>query len=154
MPALDVVPEFFAGIGYREPTDGAKAPVQMAFNTNLHMFEYVKRDPELARLFKVAVLSGDVPRRAHWDTPNFYPVQERLLSGLSREDGNVLMVDIAGGMGPDCEAIPLTPDPLPHRDTRVRSRLIWNHINQWLASTKHFPTHRMGVSSSKRLSKF
>lgn len=100
-PALGFVPEFFAKNRYSKPQVGTKAPIQMAFNTDLHIFEYVKRDPELARLFKAAVLSGEVRRRAHWDTPDFYPVQERLLSGFHREDGGVLMVDMAGGVGLD-----------------------------------------------------
>lgn len=105
MPALGAVPEFFSQTGYREPKDGTKTPIQMALNTDLHVFEYVKGNVELARLFKAAVLSGDVRRSAHWDTPAFYPVQERLLSGLRREDDSVLMVDIAGGMGLDCKSV-------------------------------------------------
>lgn len=105
VPALGVVPEFLAQTGYQEPKDGTKTPIQMALNTDLHVFEYVKRDAELARLFKTAVLSGDVRRRAHWELPEFYPVQERLLSGLRREDNSVLMVDIAGGIGLDRETI-------------------------------------------------
>lgn len=104
VPALGFVPEFFAKNGYREPHGGTKTPIQMAFNTDLHIFEYVKSDPELARLFKAAVLSREVRRRAYWDTPDFYPVQERLLHGLHREDDCVLMVDMAGGVGLDRKA--------------------------------------------------
>lgn len=76
----------------------------MAFGTDLHIFEYVKTNPELARLFKAAVLSGEMPRRAHWEDPQFYPVQERLLSDLRPEEGSVLMVDIGGGIGLDRKA--------------------------------------------------
>lgn len=75
--------------------------MQLALNTKLHAFEYIKRDPELARLFESAVLSQEHVRRAHWGDPDFYPVQERLLSGL-RDDG-VVMVDVGGGIGLDCE---------------------------------------------------
>lgn len=73
----------------------------MAHSTNLHSFEYIQKDPELAKLFKTAVLSQNHIRRAHWEDQEFYPVQERLLSGL--EPNTVLMVDVGGGMGLDCE---------------------------------------------------
>lgn len=104
-PALSAIPEFFADNGYRELSNGARTPIQMTLGTDLHIFEYIKGNPELARLFQIAVLSQEGPRRAHWDDPKFYPVRERLLSGLHQEEGSVVMVDVAGGMGLDCKAV-------------------------------------------------
>lgn len=105
--SLQALPEYLAKNNYREPNNGVDCPAQIAFNTKLHMFEYVARDPELARGFKAAVLSHQGLRRAHWATPAFYPTQERLLTGL-KEDG-VLMVDVGGGMGLDREFSTVCP---------------------------------------------
>lgn len=100
--ATACLPEYLAAHGYREPTDGHDCPWQMAFNTKLHSFDYIHQDPELAPLFKNAVLSQPQARRAQWEQdPEFYPVQERLLTGF--EPDAVLMVDVGGGMGLDCE---------------------------------------------------
>lgn len=99
--------------------------MQLALNTKLHAFEYIKRDPELARLFKSAVLSQEHVRRAHWEDPDFYPVQDRLLSGL-RDDG-VVMVDVGGGIGLDCERPPATftmPEQPRKRKKKVSTSLL------------------------------
>lgn len=97
---LTVLPGYLAERGYRDPNDGLDSPAQTAFNTKLHSFEYMKNDPELARLFKSVVLSQDYFRRARWGDPDFYPVRDRLLTGL-KED-SVVMVDVGGGAGLDC----------------------------------------------------
>lgn len=98
---LAVLPKYLAERGYRDPKDGLDSPLQAAFNTKLHSFEYMKSDPELARLFRSVVLSQqDYARRARWGEPDFYPVKDRLLSGL--KDDSVAMVDIGGGIGLDC----------------------------------------------------
>lgn len=75
----------------------------MAFDTKLHSFEYIQQDPELAKLFKNAVLSQPQGRRAQWQDPAFYPVKERLLSGFDPANADVLMVDVGGGVGLDCK---------------------------------------------------
>ncbi|KAJ4412122.1 hypothetical protein N0V82_008833 [Gnomoniopsis sp. IMI 355080] len=98
--ATDLLPQYLAEHGYRDPIDGLDCPWQMAFNTKLHSFEYIQKDPELAKLFKGAVLSLKHTRRAHWEDQDFYPVQERLVAGLKPGD-SVLMVDVGGGMGLD-----------------------------------------------------
>lgn len=99
--AMAILPKYLAEHGYRDPTDGLDCPWQMALDTKLHSFEYIQKDPELARLFKTAVLSQTNVRRAHWEDQDFYPVQERLLSGLKPD--TVLLVDVGGGMGLDCK---------------------------------------------------
>lgn len=103
---MNVLPKYLAEHDYRDPTDGLDCPWQMAFNTKLHSFDYIQKDAEFARLFKHAVLSQTHVRRAHWEEPDFYPVQQRLLSGL-KQDG-VLMVDVGGGMGFDCQINPFS----------------------------------------------
>lgn len=99
--ATAYLPQYLAEHGYREPTDGHDCPWQMAFDTKLHSFEYIQQDPKFAKLFKNAVLSQPQGRRAQWEDPEFYPVQERLLTGF--EPNTVLLVDVGGGVGLDCE---------------------------------------------------
>lgn len=103
--AATFLPTYLAEHGYREPSDGHDCPWQMAFETKLHSFEYIQRDPELAKLFKNAVLSQPQGRRAQWEDLAFYPVQERLLAGFEPSDTSVLMVDVGGGVGLDCELV-------------------------------------------------
>lgn len=99
--SVDVLPKFLAGNGYKDPKDGLDCAWQVAFDTKLHSFEYIQRDPEFARLFKSAVLSRTDLRRARWGDEEFYPVQDRLLSGLKPD--SVVLVDVGGGMGLDSE---------------------------------------------------
>lgn len=99
--ALAVLPKYLAEHRYRDITDGLDCPWQMALDTKLHSFEYIQQDSEFARLFKSAVLSQAHVHRAHWEDEDFYPVQERLIAGL--EPDGVVLVDVGGGMGLDCE---------------------------------------------------
>lgn len=101
--ATTFLPQYLAEHGYREPTDGRDCPWQMAFNTKLHSFEYIQQDPELAKLFKNAVLSQPQGHRAQWEDPAFYPVQERLISGFNPSHADALLVDVGGGVGLDCK---------------------------------------------------
>lgn len=103
---LRILPKYLAEHEYRDPKDGMDSPMQMAFNTKLHAFDYVKADPRLARGFKHAVLDQESIRRAHWGEPEFYPVQERLLSGLEQGENSVVMIDVGGGIGLDCTISP------------------------------------------------
>lgn len=103
VPALALLPRYLAEQGYRDPRDEADTPLQRALGTELHAFEYIRRDPALARGFRSAVLSQEHLRRAHWADPEFYPVRERLLSGLRDEEGGVVVVDVGGGIGLDRE---------------------------------------------------
>lgn len=105
MPALALLPTYLAEQGYRDPRDGTDTPLQRALGTKLNAFEYIRQDPALARGFKSAVLSQEYLRRAHWADPEFYPVKERLLSGLREDDGAVVMVDVGGGIGLDRETL-------------------------------------------------
>ncbi|KAF3764264.1 hypothetical protein M406DRAFT_62500 [Cryphonectria parasitica EP155] len=127
LATLRVLPEYLAEHGYRDPTDGLDCPMQKAFNTKLHSFEYIKRDPKLARGFKAAVLDQAGLRRAHWAEPEFYPVQERLLAGLKKD--SVVMVDVGGGMGLDLRLLADLAD----------TRLILQDTEQVLSGTNELP---------------
>ncbi|KAJ4397342.1 hypothetical protein N0V93_001567 [Gnomoniopsis smithogilvyi] len=125
--AVSVLPQYLAEHGYRDPTDELDCPWQKAFDTKLHSFEYIQKDPDLARLFKHAVLSQNQVRRTHWEDHDFYPVQERLLSGL--KPNSVLMVDVGGGIGLDL-TIFHDSHPLP-----VGARLILQDVDSVLKTT-------------------
>ncbi|PSR97239.1 S-adenosyl-L-methionine-dependent methyltransferase [Coniella lustricola] len=129
--SLGALPAYLAEKNYQEPTDGLDCPAHKVFNTKLHMFEYIARDPQLARGFKAAVLSHEGLRRAHWATPAFYPTQERLLTGL-KED-SVLLVDVGGGMGLDLLDL--------HHATGEQSnaRLVLQDTEHILSSTDDLP---------------
>ena len=96
------MPQFLAKIGYRNPSDPADSPFQLAFNTQDDFFQYLNANPRVLEGF-ANFMAGYNQGQAAWMDQGFYPVVERLFSGFTSHQLNneVLLVDVGGGKGQD-----------------------------------------------------
>ncbi|KAL1657130.1 hypothetical protein SLS61_000171 [Didymella pomorum] len=107
-PALDACPSFFRANGFQAPTSSVDAPFQHAFEKGVHYFEYFDRfDQEMGKRF-ASMMDVWSMGRQRWFDLDYYPVEERLISGASRSDNGeeaVLLVDVGGGTGHDVNGL-------------------------------------------------
>lgn len=96
-PALDAVPSFIREKQFQAPTSSTDAPFQHAFEKGVHYFEYFDRfDQEMGRRFASMMDVWSMGRQRWFDT-DYYPVEERLITGAEGE--GVFLVDVGGGTG-------------------------------------------------------
>ena len=97
------LPQFLESTEYQNPTDYDNAAFQYGHNTSLGFWEYLKEDPERAKIFNNGMQSlatiGGAARSA-----GPYPFDEKL--GIEEVDEtDVAIVDVGGGRGQALEAI-------------------------------------------------
>lgn len=101
--AVYSMPRFLESTGYQNPTDYNDSAFQYGHHTSLGFWEYLKEDPERARIFNSGMQSlatvGDMPRSA-----GPYPFIEELEKEEVRES-DVAIVDVGGGRGQALQAI-------------------------------------------------
>ncbi|RYP04173.1 hypothetical protein DL764_004624 [Monosporascus ibericus] len=92
---------FFKETGYRPPEDPRKGLFQYAFQTDKEAFESWHLTPDVMNNFNVCMtgIRGSRPSWVEW-----WPVEAKVFQGAEEADGNVLLVDIAGGRGHDVQA--------------------------------------------------
>lgn len=101
-PSFNGFPAYFKNTDYKLPTSLTDGPFQVAHGTDLPFFPWlVATPPHLDEFgnFMSAYRAG----KANWYDPQFYPVQERLIDGYDSKNGEVLLVDVGGGRGHDCQ---------------------------------------------------
>lgn len=88
---------------YKVPRTTKNGPWTLAHQTDLEFFDWLDANPPRAMQFNHH-MGGFRYGRPSWMDPEVYPVQERLIQGLSigvDEGDPVLLVDIGGGYGHD-----------------------------------------------------
>ena len=103
-PVLARLPAYFALTGYHEPQACGPSPFQHAFSTTLSPWAWARNQPGVAEAF-VQHMSGYHVNRPSWMDADFYPVEEHLTRGCKEGDGEVLLVDVGGGLGHDLEQL-------------------------------------------------
>ena len=97
------MPHFLASIKYQNPSSYDDSAFQYGHRTKLGFWEYLKADPERARLFNSGMQSlatiGNVKNSA-----GPYPFEEQLKNEEIRTD-DVAILDIGGGRGQMLEAV-------------------------------------------------
>ena len=101
-PVLSKLPAYLASTAYQEPQGQDPGPFHFAFDTKLTPWAWARTQPKVAEAF-VQHMSGYHAERPSWMDKGFFPVEERLIHGSKREKGEVLLVDIGGGLGHDLE---------------------------------------------------
>jgi hypothetical protein len=96
IPTFHRLPSFLAKFDYQVPTDNANGPVQHALQTDQPFFAILQENARLGSAFN-DFMTGYGKARPSWD--DYYPVQDRLLTGL--ESRMSLLVDVVGGLGSD-----------------------------------------------------
>jgi hypothetical protein len=83
---------------YKSPTDVQDGPFQYAYNVQEPAFDYWAKDPVATDTFNT-FMTGVRAGRKNW--VQWFPIQERLISGSTGKDGDTLIVDVGGGRGHD-----------------------------------------------------
>lgn len=132
-PSFRILPEFLREGGWKDLTDGRNAPFQKSFNTDLHMFDYLKQyDPGLHQKYKNQ-LAGYGMGRVYWT--DAYPIREQTNIG---SDGNVLFVDIGGNMGRDAKI-------LRERFPDLKGSVVCQDLQAVIKSADTADAERLGV---------
>lgn len=100
--ATMALPNFLQRTGYRNPDDGMHCPFQDAFQTEDSLFQWFPKNPKDLHYFNFW-LTKQREGRGSW--LDFYPLEEKFLSGFSGGDDAVMFVDVGGARGHDIEAI-------------------------------------------------
>ncbi|KAL6713916.1 hypothetical protein ACLMJK_008410 [Lecanora helva] len=109
-PSYQELPRFLAQIGYQDITDGTVLPHQVAHNTPLPAFDWLKANSKQAAYFNDFMAYRHKGQLVCWDA---YPI-EREAKGLDPEAP--LLVDIGGGIGHICAEF---KEKFPHLPGRV-----------------------------------
>ena len=97
------IPHFLASINYQNPTDYDNSAFQYGHHTSLGFWEYLKEDPERAKVFNSGMRSlATVGGAARSAGP--YPFEEQLGTEDVKET-DVAIVDLGGGRGQALRAI-------------------------------------------------
>lgn len=97
------LPNFLATKGYKNPTDYDDSSFQYSHNTKLGLWEYLREEPERARVFNSGMRSLATVGGALGNAGP-YPFGEELGNEGVGEEG-VVVVDVGGGSGHVLEAI-------------------------------------------------
>ncbi|KAK4033599.1 Demethylsterigmatocystin 6-O-methyltransferase [Parachaetomium inaequale] len=103
LPALVSTPPWLADHQWQAPNDVANGPYQAAHSTPLNFFEWLQAHPPYGMQFNHH-MGGYRQGRPSWMDPDFYPVQDRLITGMdTASPDSALLVDIGGGLGHDLD---------------------------------------------------
>ncbi|KAI0472779.1 putative O-methyltransferase [Xylariaceae sp. FL0804] len=98
MGAAQKAPKYLKEAGYRCPTDPHDGFMQYAFQTKLSTFQLFSSMPDVLRDFNL-FMGSTMGARQYW--VDWFPVEERLLSGAEHAKDSALLVDVGGGKGHD-----------------------------------------------------
>ncbi len=148
------LPSWLSEHQWQTPNGVSDGPYQSAFNTSLNFFEWLQANPPYGMQFNHH-MGGYRQGRPSWMDPDFYPVQERLLPGLSPDD--VLLVDIGGGLGHDLDEfrrkhpnapgrlvlqdLPIVIDQVKTLDEKVERMAYDFHTEQPVVGAKAYYLH-------------
>ena len=93
--------DYFRDNGYKCPTNPEDGAFQYAFGTKREAFNYWHQFPHVLDNFNT-FMQGVRGSRPSW--VDWFPVQDRILSGLDGAADAILLTDVGGGRGHDVEA--------------------------------------------------
>ena len=86
-PAYNAIPEFLAKTNYTNPTD--TAPFNLAYNTELPVFEWRKYNPKNAKAGQAFMAAQRMGQRSIWD--GLVPTHDWEMSQYDIDQDRVLM---------------------------------------------------------------
>ncbi|KAJ5774223.1 O-methyltransferase family 2 [Penicillium paradoxum] len=116
--------------GYANPSNGRECGFQRGFRTDLHFFEYMKENPEVAGQFNNH-MSAYHQGRPSWMDIGFYDVPS-MFPNVAEDD--VLLVDVGGSMGHDLSEFKLKWADAP-------GRLVLQDLPEVIAQAKTMQLH-------------
>ncbi|EXU99898.1 O-methyltransferase [Metarhizium robertsii] len=97
--AAQKAPKYLKEYGHRCPANPRDGLVQFAFQTKMTTFELLSSMPDILRDFNL-FMGNTMGSRSYW--VDWYPVQDRLLTGLRGQ--SAVLVDVGAGKGHDLMA--------------------------------------------------
>ncbi|KAI0844632.1 putative O-methyltransferase [Daldinia vernicosa] len=88
--------DYLREVDYHCPTDPRDGLVQYTYQTKLSLFKYIATIPHMSNNFNL-FMGSTMGARGYW--VDWYPVEERLLKGASKD--TALLVDVGAGKGHD-----------------------------------------------------
>ena len=119
--------DYFRGKGRESPEEPTDGLFNFAFRTKYSAFDYMVREaPEQLRDFNLFMGAVMGTRQYYYD---WYPIEEKLITGAEVAPGGVFLVDVGGGKGHDIQA-------LAERRPNLPGRLILQDLTNALNSIK------------------
>ncbi|XPS77150.1 hypothetical protein M3J07_009187 [Ascochyta lentis] len=113
-PGLQVLPTFLAEIGYKNPHDPSKSASMKGVGFDGDVMVYLKKNPEKAAA-SYLFMAENKKEAAKW-VDGKVPTNDLILSNEEIADGRVMLVDVGGGSGHQCEAL---RKAFPHLKGRI-----------------------------------
>ncbi|KAJ8132021.1 hypothetical protein O1611_g1600 [Lasiodiplodia mahajangana] len=114
-PQYQAIPEFLKKTRYQNPTDPLRTPLQDAFHTRLHAYDWLAQQPARQQTFNDYMSLRRKPE-ASW--LSVYPVREQLTGEIWAGEHNVtraVYVNISRGIGHQCAEFKSKYPDLPGR---------------------------------------
>lgn len=97
-PCYNAIPKYLESHGYMNPTDDA--PFNLAYKTDLKVFEWRKYNPENAKVGQKFMSAQRMGQQSVWDGQT--PMKDFEMSEEDLSKDRVMMCDVGGGMGHQC----------------------------------------------------
>jgi hypothetical protein len=102
-PAHQSMKSYFDQRDWKCPDSSLDAPFQHAYNCKgTHYFEFFQQNPDVGRRF-ASMMDSWSKGRPRWFSKDYYPVEDRLISGAEKDVP--FLVDVGGGSGHDVEGL-------------------------------------------------
>lgn len=101
MQTLSKTPEFLKQTKFQNPGRSTGGPFRYAENYPNGIWEWIGQDAERSNDFNT-YMEGARGSRPSWI--EWFPVKERIIDGFDASQGNILLVDVAGGRGHDTQS--------------------------------------------------
>ena len=112
-PSFRNLPTYLKSINYTLPTSLFDGPFQAAHKTQLPFFAWLDQNPPYLEKFN-SYMAAYRAGKPSWVDPGFYPVSDQLVSGFEPDvSGDVLLVDVGGGLGHDLRELKEKHPSLP-----------------------------------------
>lgn len=98
--AYQAIPEFLSKNHYANPTSSTNTPFNLAYDTDMPVFEWRKHNPKNAEAGQKFMAAQRMGQRSVWDGQT--TLKEFEMSAEDIQRGRVLMCDVGGGMGHQC----------------------------------------------------
>lgn len=120
------LPAYMTQTKYATPNDVQSGVFQSAFKTGKNMFEHLTMHPPLGQQFNHHMGGYRLGRRS-WMDSAAYPVQERLIQGMSVSPDTTILVDIGGSLGHDLREFAYVGGPSSNAFTNTRPSSKYPH---------------------------
>ncbi|KAF7198434.1 Amidase [Pseudocercospora fuligena] len=98
--AYQAIPRFLASTNYCNPSSATSTPFNLAYKTEMPVFEWRKHNPENAKAGQAFMAAQRMGQRSVWE--GRVPVKDFVLSEADVAGGRVSFCDVGGGMGHQC----------------------------------------------------